>query len=169
MLIQSQPGNAAFFCCAHQRGGGGPQRTTLRIADEVVARGIPVPVRRHAVFRPQLDRQQRRQQFQRQFAGGDAFLLLRVFVDHGVNAGPILADAAGLAEGDVFAGHVLQLDGDVFQHMSQPGAFDLAHAANEAARFAIRTTVLGQAGQGGDQPIDERRPEFAGGPGFQRL
>src|SRR6185437_4781496 len=39
-----------------------------------------------------------------------------------------------------------------------------AHAPDETARFAIRTTVFGQSRQRGDQAIDERRTELAGRP-----
>src|SRR3546814_1856863 len=78
------------------------------------------------------------------------------------------SDLAGLAEGDVFAGHVLQLDRHVLEHVTQPGALAFAHAADEAARFAVRAAVFGQARQRLDQGVDEGRPQLRGRPGFER-
>ena len=138
----------------HQRCGRRTERAALREADEVVARFGPVPALGNGARGSQRVGQQRAQQPQRELAGGDAFLALRVLVDDRVDAG--LARAAGLAEGDVFAGDVLQLDRHVLEHVAEPGAFVLAHAAEEAAGLSIRAAVLGQAGQGGGEPVDER-------------
>ena len=77
---------------------------------------------------------------------------------------PARAGAARLAEGDFLARDVLQLDGDVLEHVAQPGAFVLAHAAEEAAGFAVRAAVLGQARQRGGQRIDEGGAQSAGRP-----
>ena len=150
------------FGRAHQRCRRRAERTALREADELVARLGPVPAFGHAVRRADRVGQQRAQQPQRQFAGGDAFVALRVFVDDRVDARR--AGAARLAERDVLAGDVLQFDRDVLEHVAEPGAFVLAHAAEEAARLAIRAAVLGEAGQGGGEPVDERAAEPAGGP-----
>ncbi len=169
LLVQAQPRDAAIFCRAYQRGGRRAQRAALRVQDELVAGAVPVPIGRHAALGLQLDRQQRGQQLQRQFASGDAFLFLCVLVHHRVHTGSVLAHAAGLAEGHVLAGHVLQFDGDVLQHMPQPGAFAFTHAADESTRFAVRAAVFGQAGQCGDQVVDESFAQASGRPGLQRL
>ena len=166
LVVQPQPGDAALLGRAHQRGGGRPQCATLGVADEVVARRFPVPVRRHAAGGADAFGQQRAQQAQRQFARGDAFLTLGVFVDDGVDARSAV-DAAGLAEGDVLAGDVLEFDRNVFQHVAQPGAFALAHAAQEAAGLAVGTAVLGQAWHRGHQAVDEAGAQARGGPLFQ--
>ncbi len=74
---------------------------------------------------------------------------------------------ARLAEGDVLAGDVLQLDRDVLEHVAEPGALVLVHAADEAAGLAIRAAVLGEAGQGRDQPVDEAFAEPGRRPGLE--
>ncbi len=168
-LVEAQPGDAALLGRAHQCSGGRTQRAALRVQDELVAGAVPVPVGGHAVLGLQLDRQQRGQQLQRQFASGDALLFLHVLVHHRVHTGSVLAHAAGLAEGHVLAGHVLQFDGDVLQHMPQPGAFAFAHAADEPAWLAVGAAVLGQAGQCGDQVVDEALAQASGRPGLQHL
>ena len=142
----------ACFRGAHQRCGRRTQRTALRKADEVIARFGPVPAL--GTLSPRAERvgQQRAQQAQPELARGDAFVTLRVFVDDRVDAG--LVGAAGLAERDVFAGDVLQLDRDVLEHVPEPGAFVFAHAPEKAAGLAIRAAVFGQAGQA--RPRDRR-------------
>ena len=166
LFVQTQPRDVAFFRRFHQRGSGRAERTALRIADEGIARFRPVPVLGHAAFGLEFLRQQRAEQAQGQFAGFDAFFALRIFVHDRIHAG-LAVDAARLAEGDVFAGDVLQFDGDVFEHMAQPGAVAFVHAADEAAGLAVGTAMLGQAGQGRDQRGHEIGPEPAGRPGFQ--
>src|SRR3546814_15102385 len=89
--------------------------------------------------------QQRFEQPQRQFAGADADFLLLVLVDDRIHARTVLGDAAGLADVDVFAGHVLQLDRHVLEHVTQPGALALAHAADDAPPIAVPTSMFGQA------------------------
>ena len=98
--------------------------------------------------------------FSAEIAGRDALLLLRVLVDHVSRRRAIVADAARLAERDVLAGDVLQLDRDVLEHVAEPGAVVLAHAADEAAGLAIRAAVVGQARQRRDQPVDEAAPSL---------
>ncbi len=115
----------------------------------------------------QVGRQQRTQQAQRELAGLDAFLALGVFVDHRIHAGTII-DAAGLAEGHVLAGHVLQLDRDVLHDVTEPGALVFLHAPDQPARRAVRAAVFVQTGHRLDQGIDEAGAEAPGRPGFQR-
>ena len=62
---------------------------------------------------------------------------------------------------------VLQLDGYVFEHMAQPGAFIFPHAPDESAGLAVRTAVCLQAGQRFDQPVNEPFAELAGRPVLQ--
>jgi hypothetical protein len=143
----------------------GAERAPLGETDVLVARGRPVPAVRDAALRPQLLGQQRAQQSHRQFAGRDAFLAFRVLVHHGVEAG--LVEAARLAEGDVFTGDVLQLERHVFEHVTEPGAFVLVHAADETAGLLVGAAVLGKAGQGLDQAADEGLAELGRRPGLQ--
>src|SRR5262249_23579450 len=70
-------------------------------------------------------------------------------------------------EGDVLAGDVLQLDGHVFEDVAEPGAVAFAHAADEAAGFAVAAAVFLQAGQGGHEGVDVGRPQARRRPGFE--
>ncbi len=114
------------------------------------------PTLGYAARGAQLLGQQRAEQAQAELAGGDAFVALRVLVDDRVHPGR--ARAARLAEGDRFAGDVLQLDRHVLEHVAEPGALALAHAAEEAARLAVRAAVLGEPGQ----RVSQRCPRRAG-------
>ena len=78
-----------------------------------------------------------------ELAGGDADVFLGVGVDDVVDAA--LAGAARLAAGDLGAGQVLQLQGDVLDDVPHPGAF--AHALQEPARLADGAVVLVETGQ----------------------
>ena len=134
----------------------------MRKANELVACLGPVPAFGHAVCGADRVGQQRAQQPQREFAGSDALVALRIFVDDRVDARR--AGAARLAEGDVLTRDVLQFDRDVFEHVAEPGAFVLAHAAEKAARLAIRAAVFGKAGERGRESVDEGVAETARGP-----
>ncbi len=103
---------------------------------------------------------------ERQFARGNAFLALGIFIDDGIE--PRAIHAPGLAEGDVLAGDVLQLERHVLEHVAEPGALVLVHAADEAAGFAVGTAVLGEAGQCRNQAVDETLAELARRPGLER-
>ena len=135
LVVEAQKRNAALLGGAHQRSGRRSQGAALRKADELIAGGGPAPALGHRAGRADRFRQQRAQQPQAQLSGGDAFVALLVFVDHGVDAGR--TGAAGLAEGDCFARQVLQFDGHVLEHVAEPGAFVLAHAAVETARLFV--------------------------------
>ena len=165
LVIEPQPRDVPLLGRVHQRGGGRSERAALRKADVFVARRRPVPAFRHAARRPQLFGQQREEQAHGELAGGDAFLALGVLVDDGVEARPV--EAARLAERDVLAGDVLQLEGDVLEHVPEPGALVLVHATDEAARLAVGAAVLGEAGEGGDEPVHEFLAEAARGPGLE--
>ena len=137
----------------HERSGRGSERPALRELDVLVARRRPVPALGHAAGGPEFLRQQRAEEAQRELARGDAFLALGVFIDDGIEAG--LVEAARLAEGDVLARDVLQFERDVLEHVAEPGALVLVHAADETARRLVGAAVLGEAGQRGDQAVDE--------------
>ncbi len=162
LVVQTQPRNAAGFRGTDQRRGRRAQRAPLREADELVTRLRPAPAFGHAVLRADRLRQQRAKQTQAELAGRDAFVALCVLVDDRVHAR--CAGTARLAEGDALAGDVLQFDCHVLEHVAQPGAFVLAHAAEEATRFTIRAAVFSQAGERGRKPVDERIAQPAGGP-----
>src|SRR5579871_464309 len=165
LLVQAQPGDLTLLRGAHQRGGRGAERAALSEANELIARGLPAPVGRDRIGGTKLGGQERAEQLQAELAGRNALIALRVFVDDRVTAG--LAGAARLAEGHFLAGHVLQLDRDVLEHVPEPGALILTHAPEESARLAVRAAVLGKAGQCGGERIDEPGAETAGGPGFE--
>ena len=56
----------------------------------------------------------------------------------------------------------------MLEHMTQPGALVLAHAAQKAAWRIVGAAVFSQAGQCGDERVDERAAQPCRGPGFQR-
>ncbi len=153
LIVQAQPRDAAVLGGAHQRGRRGAERAALGEADELIARLRPVPAFRNAVGGAQLRRQQREQQAQTELAGGDALVALRVLVDHRVDPGT--PGAARLAEGHFLAGDVLQLDGDVLEHVAEPGTIALAHAPQQPPRLAVGAAVLSQARERGRERIDE--------------
>jgi hypothetical protein len=92
-------------------------------------------------------------------------LLLLILVDHVVVARG--AVGAGLAEGHRLAGHVLELDGDVFQDVAHPGARVLREPPDEPARLAVGAAVLLQARQRGHQAVREPAPQPHRGPVLQ--
>ena len=165
LVVEPQPRDVALVGGVYQRGRRRAERAALREADVLVAGGGPIPTLRHRARGAELFREQRTQEAHRELAGGDAFLALGVFIDDRVE--PRLVEAARLAERDVLAGDVLQFERDVLEHMSEPGALVLVHAADEAAGFAVGTAVLGEAGQGRDQAVDEILAEPARGPGLE--
>jgi hypothetical protein len=93
------------------------------------------------------------QQAHRKLARSDAFFALGIFIDDGVEAGTV--QATRLAEADVLAGDVLQFQRDVFEHVAEPGALVLVHAADESAGRLVGAAVLGEAGQRRHQAVDE--------------
>ncbi len=116
LIIEPKPRNAAMLGRANQRGRRGPQGPPLRESNELIARFLPLPVIGDRTLRADRGRQQRTQQLESQIAGCDAFITLRILIDHGIDARR--AGAARFAEGDLLAGNILQLDGDVFEDMS---------------------------------------------------
>ena len=103
----------------------GPERAALREADELVALGGEVEVRRAPRRRAGArGGSSECSSASAEPPGLDADVLLLVLVDHVVVAGR--AGAAGLAEGHRLAGHVLQLDRDVLEDVAEPGALVLA-------------------------------------------
>jgi hypothetical protein len=57
----------------------------------------------------------------------------------------------------------------VLEHVPEPGALALAHAAEKAAGLAVRAAVLGKARERLTQRIDEGATQTPGRPGLQRL
>ena len=104
-------------------------------------------------LRRELGRQEIVDERQREVARGLADALLLVLEDHVVVAGR--AFAAGLAEDGVRSGELLQLDGDVLEHVAEPGAAVLGEAAHEAAFGLERALVRAQARQRGEEPVRE--------------
>ncbi len=166
LVIEAQPGDAVPFRRTHQCGRRRPERAALREADELIARLLPTPIVGHGVGRPDRRGQERTQQLEPELARGDALVALRIFVDDGIDPGR--SGSARLAEGDFLARHVLQFDGDVLEHMPEPGAVVFAHAPKETAGLSVRAAVLRKPGQRGRERIDELRPQAAGGPRFER-
>jgi hypothetical protein len=74
---------------------------------------------------------------------------------------------AGLAEGDLLAGGILQLDGAVLEDVAQPGALLLAAATQKAAGLAVRAAVFGQPGQRLKQRADKPFAQSDRGPLFE--
>ena len=166
LVVEPEPRDATLLGGVHERGRGRPERAPLREADVLVARSRPVPALRHGAGGTNPVGQQRAQQAERQFARGNAFLALGILIDDGIE--PRAIHAPGLAEGDVLAGDVLQLERHVLEHVAEPGALVLVHAADEAAGFAVGTAVLGEAGQCRNQAVDETLAELARRPGLER-
>jgi hypothetical protein len=164
LIIEADPGNVALLGGAHERAGRGPELAALGEGDQVVEALAEVEVGRDLRARAGEDghvrRQQRVQQVEREVAGGLADALLLVLVDDEVLPG--VAGAAGLAERDLGAGQDLDLDGDVLEHVAEPGAAVLTQPAHEAAGFAVRAGVLLKAGERGEQAVDEARDRGRG-------
>ncbi len=165
LIVEPQPGNAALFGRAHQRGGRGSEGAALREANELIARLLPVPVRGNGPLRADRGGQQRTQQPKPKIAGRDPFIALRVFIHDCIKARRPCA--ARLAEGDFLAGDILQLDGDMLEHMPEPGTLILAHPAKKAAGFAVGTAMLREARQRFAKRVDKFLAQATGGPGLQ--
>ena len=165
-VVEPQPGDVALLGRRHQRRRARPQRLALGEADEAVAAALEVEMLGVEVGRAQLRRQERVEQLQAELARLQADLRLLVLVDDEVLAG--LAGAPGLAEGDRRAGHVLQLDRDMLEHVAEPGALALVQAADEAAGLAVGAAVLMQPGQGLEQRVDEAVAQPLGRPLLER-
>src|SRR5262249_20090461 len=159
LVVESQPRDAATLCGMNERRGRRTERPALCEANELIASLREAPFRGYAPRGTQLRRQQRTQQAQPQLTGGNALITLHILVDHGVDAGH--RRAARLAEGHRLAGNVLQLDRHVLEHVPEPGALALAHAAQEAAGLGIGAAMLGESreclGECTDEPLAEAR------------
>ena len=92
-------------------------------------------------------------ELEREVARGLADALLLVLVDDVVAAGRALA--ARLAEDDVRAGELLQLDRDVLEHVTEPGAVVLVEPAHEAALGPERAGVRVEARKRREQAVVE--------------
>ena len=135
--IEAQHGDAAPLRLGDDGAGGGTVGQALGDADDLLFQfAHEVELRLRVVDEVVEEAHGQR-------AGGDADVFLGVGVDDVVDAA--LAGAARLAAGDLGAGQVLQLEGDVLDDVPHPGAF--AHALQEAARLADGAVVLVEAGQ----------------------
>ena len=103
------------------------------------------------------------QHCQRQVGGLVPHLSLLVFEDDVIDAGAVV-DGARLPEGDVLAGDVLQLDGDVLEHVTEPRPLILGHAPDEPPRFAVAAPMLVQPREALDEGVDEALAESHGRP-----
>ena len=95
----------------------------------------------------------------------EADATLQVFVDDVVMTRRV--GGSRFAESDLAAGHVLQFDGDVLEHVAEPGALVFRQTPHEAARFAVRASVFLEAGQRLQQRIVEPLAQAPGWPLFQ--
>jgi hypothetical protein len=112
-------------------------------------------------------RQQRAQQGDAQFARGDSLIALRVFIHDRVD--PAHVGAARLAERDILAGDILQLDRHMLEHVAEPGALAFAQTPDEPARLPIGTSVLRERRQRLHQSIHEFAAQPAARPLLERL
>ena len=146
LAVEPQPGDVALFGRRHQRGRARTQGLALGEADEPVAAALEVEMLRVEIGRPQIRRQERMEQLQAELSGLQADFRLLVLVDHEVFTG--IAGTTGLAEGDRRAGHVLQFDRDMLEHVAEPGPLALVQPADEAAGLAVGAAMLVQARAG---------------------
>ena len=86
-----------------------------------------------------------------QLAGGEPDVLLSVLEDDVVDAA--LARTAGLAARHLRPGQVLQLEGDVLEHVPHPGS--LAHPLEEAAAMPEGAPVVVKGGDQIGQALEE--------------
>ena len=148
----------ALFGGSHQRRGDWAEGSALSVADEAVALFVEVELSRPL---ESIAPGSRWSSSSRASARPRADVLLFVLVDDVVLAG--LAVAARLAEGDLGAGDVLQLDRHVLEDVAHPGALVLAAAADEAPGLAVGAAVLCRPGSALEQAADEVLPEPAEG------
>ena len=168
VIVQAQPGDLALFGGLYQRRGARPELLALRESDEFVPFSRKIEALLHFIGKLGLQRlgEQAQQKLARDAGRLEPHVLLLVLEHHVVV--PRRSGAAGLAERDVGAGHVLEFDRRVLPDVRHPGALVLAQAAQEAARLAIGTTMPGEARQRLGQARDELLTEFDRGPVLQR-
>ena len=165
LAVEPDPRDVARLGGLHDRRRARSECAALREADERVA--LPREVERVGLLAcAQRFGQERVDEPDRELRRLEPFVLVLVLEDHVVDAR--LVGAARLAEGDPYSCDVLQFDRDMLEHMPEPGALVLGHAADEATRLAVRTAVLVQPGQSGEQAVDERAAEPRGGPLLER-
>jgi hypothetical protein len=153
LVVEADPRDVAPLGGADQRARRRAELPALGEGDQLVERLLEVEARGHEGAGREVRREQRVQQVEREVAGGLADALLLVLVDDEVLA--LRAGPAGLAEGDLGAREHLDLDRYVLEHVAEPGPAVLTHAADEPALLAVRAGVLLEAGERGEQGVDE--------------
>ncbi len=153
-FVQADPGDVPLFGGAHQGGRRGAEGAALGEAHQALELGLEVE--RGRIMIGALGRQQVADDAQREVPRRQAHRLLDVAVDDVIL--PLRQPlAARLAEADRRAGEHLELDGDVLQHVPQPGSLVLFHPAHEAAVLAVGAAVLVERGDHLQQAIGEPR------------
>ena len=150
VVVQAEHGDAAVLRLLHDGRRGRPQVVIRADVLELADHALDVDGRGLALEDGVDD-------LDGVLAGGGAGLLHPVAVDHLVDAGGVRVD--GLAEPDLHAGDVLQLQGDVLDDVAEQRA--LAHAHDEAAALVLGAAVLLEAGDELDQRVGEA-PERVG-------
>jgi hypothetical protein len=152
-----QERNFAFFGGFHQRCGTWPQFLALGETDETIALfpEIEAVLDFAAEFVFELFGQKAEQELARYSRCLQAHFFLLVLEHHVVVARR--THAPGLAERNIGACHVLHLDRRMLPDVRHPGALVLPQAAQESAGFTVGAAVIGEAGQGLDQAVDEFR------------
>jgi hypothetical protein len=130
--------------------------------------GTPPPtagaIRSRPVDALEIKRQQAVDQFDRRPAGGPAQALAFIGIEDVVDAGSA-AHRARLAARRPRARQGLKFEGDVLDHVAQPGA--IAHSKHQPSRRLVGASVLAEARQGGEKLVDDVRKAI-GRPGLQR-
>src|SRR5210317_1862361 len=127
-------------------------RSSAALTIDPVLAEVPVFVGR--IVRPEVFRQQIVQQVDAEPAGFPADLRVAV-LEHNVVLSGLIFDGPRTTEADMETGRALQFEDDVFEHMTEPGALVLSHAAHESPRGVIRTGVLAESGERRHQSVNE--------------
>ncbi len=168
LVVEAHPRNVARFGGANEGSGGRAKLASLREVHELDE--LCAEVERRFVFtrsplRAKVLGEQVVQKLDGQIGRGFAYALFFELEHHVVDADG--SGASGLAENDVGAGEVLELDGDVLEHVAEPGAAVLREPTYETARALVGARVGAQGGHGLEKTVDEAR-DLGAGPVFER-
>ncbi len=165
LIVEATDRDVAPLRLRHQRGGGGPEPAPANQVLERRQLGLEIE-RTFSAFQAldalEFDGQQAVHQPKRGRAGRRAHGLVAITEQDIVDARAAL-HGAGLATGDRGAGHGLELQGDMFDDVTEPGPF--LQALQQPARGFVAAAVGGQARQQGDKPVGKtwqaiRRPRL---------